>query len=64
MVARDEYFYCPGCRKFHMNDGHTKTVNKKLCFFCNEIKSTTRMLTSTEGRTQICTECRQTFLKY
>ena len=47
--------------RFHPYDGHTE-VNRKLCFFCETIKPTTRKVGNSEiGYTQICSECRKEF---
>ena len=38
-TIREKYYFCEGCRKFHSFDSHTE-INKKLCFFCDNIKLT------------------------
>jgi len=60
-TMREKYYYCGGCKRFHPYDGHTE-VNRKLCFFCETIKSTTRKVGNAEiGYTQICSECRKEY---
>ena len=62
-TMREKYYYCGGCKRFHPYDGHTE-VNRKLCFFCETIKPTTRKVGNSEiGDTQICSECRKEFFR-
>lgn len=59
----EKYYYCDGCRKFHTHENH-KDVNRKLCFFCDTIKPTTKKIGDREiGYTQVCSECSKEFLK-
>ena len=43
----EKYYYCSGCRKFHLYVGDSE-VNRKLCFFCEKIKPTTRKIGNSE----------------
>lgn len=61
-TIREKYYFCEGCRKFHSFSNHAE-VNKKLCFFCESIKPTTRKTKNEYGEfTQICSECRRDYL--
>lgn len=62
-TIREKYYFCGGCRKFHSIDSHAE-VNKKLCFFCDSIKPTTRKIQNKKGEfSQICSDCRKEYFK-
>lgn len=62
-TIREKYYYCGGCKKFHPYESHTE-VNRKLCFFCETIKPTTKKIGNSEiGYTQVCSDCRKEYFK-
>ena len=60
MNAGEKYYYCHDCKKFH-EIGTNLNVNRKLCFFCVNIKKVkTEIITNSFGeKAQCCKKCYQ-----
>lgn len=65
--AKDKFYYCPSCKKFHeIDSAEHRPVNRKLCFYCgkNQSQKTKIIGDDNEGRSQICSACYQTMKFY
>ena len=59
-LAKDLYYYCVGCKKFHEYEKiDHKGVNRKLCFYCfkKQSKKTKIVGNMEDGHMQVCETC-------